>query len=174
MVAGATIATITKSMWTAYKHHTKRARVVNEMLNDKDTRQHRRTRRHLATISRNDISLVEPDDVSYTHTIEADYEGEIELAFTHNGKNIKDSPVTIQIAPNASIDVRLIVSSVAFALAVASRGVTHVASLTWRHSRGVTHVASLTWRHSRGVTHLASLAFYFVRRRQKQHSTTQS
>ena len=38
-MAGATIATITKSMWTAYKHHTKRARVVNEMLNYKDTRQ---------------------------------------------------------------------------------------------------------------------------------------
>ena len=51
--------------------------------------------------------------------------------------------MTIQIPPpNASIDVRLIVSSVAVALAVASRGVTHV----------------------------ASLAFYFVRRRQKQRA----
>ena len=38
-MAGATIATITKSMWTAYKHRTTRARVVHEMLNDKETRQ---------------------------------------------------------------------------------------------------------------------------------------
>jgi len=30
------------------------------------------SRRHLATTSRDDISLVEPDDFSYTHTIEDD------------------------------------------------------------------------------------------------------
>ena len=45
---------------------------------------------------------------SYTHTIPANYKGDIELAFTLNGTNIKGSPVIIKVAPPASTPSSLI------------------------------------------------------------------
>jgi len=46
-------------------------------------------------------------DFSYTHTIPADYKGDIELAFTLNGANVADSPVTVKVAPVDTIKTEI-------------------------------------------------------------------
>jgi len=64
------------------------------------------------------VDLLGPD-FSHTHSIPAEFKGDVELAFTLNGEHIKDSPVVIKVAP-AAIGKKEIAAIVAGALALAS------------------------------------------------------